>query len=354
MDLHTHPQNNTSTIYHHYLLVETLHHSQEMEQMILEYVNRWLTQCNRKSAEKPEEKHYITLMTFNNRSCQTMDGYDRLPIPATPVRSLPFDTDYGYYRHYACIGHTLCTVFEQHPTEKENGMPQTDVTIVSSGYDSSQDEESENALYERIKQKEKEGWQFRYTIISMDDSELQTDRNITSIFKGNIHLMASLTLRENALARKNAIAKDMTTNEQKAQAPSEPMMGLCMANHNEPFSINGVDYSNLKDFCQKDTLAQSPALVTGIRFHVYKNHKGHLILEYFRMYPCFDSYDYASEDRYHAAYWVCKDEEDLKRKYDFIKQFSAPNDDYSRVPQPAFMAPAVFYDSGYESMQIGY
>lgn len=48
------------------------------------------------------------------------------------------------------------------------------------------------------------------------------------------------------------------------------------------------------------------------------NHKGQLLLEYSRLYPCFDSYDYANEDRFHRNYWLCKDEQELMIKYEYI------------------------------------
>ena len=79
-----------------------------------------------------------------------------------------------------------------------------------------------------------------------------------------------------------------------------------------------------------------------------------VILEKSKMFPCFDSYDYASENRFYHNFLFCKDKEDAKEKgpvYDAIPRC------YGCVINRAYpesLRPLVYYGDGSDTMILLY
>ena len=99
--------------------------------------------------------------------------------------------------------------------------------------------------------------------------------------------------------------------------------------------------------------------IMGQTFHGIKDvmswkGKQPVILEKFKLFPCFDSYDYASEDRFYHNYLFCKDESDADEK----------RPDYDAIPRcygcvidrryPEHLRPLVYYADESNEMTVFY
>lgn len=78
------------------------------------------------------------------------------------------------------------------------------------------------------------------------------------------------------------------------------------------------------------------------------------ILKKNKLFPCFDSYDYASENRFYRNYLICRDEEDAKNKR---AEFDAIPRDYGCVigrDYPEHLRPLVYYSDESNEMTLMY
>ena len=63
-------------------------------------------------------------------------------------------------------------------------------------------------------------------------------------------------------------------------------------------------------------------------------------------YPCFDSYDYANEDRYYTTCILCDNVEDAYKKYTLLSYYSFDKN------LPKIMGSVLYYDSGKDYLAI--
>lgn len=99
--------------------------------------------------------------------------------------------------------------------------------------------------------------------------------------------------------------------------------------------------------------------IMGQTFHGIDNIKsqkqqGVVILERFKLFPCFDSYDYASENRFYYHFLFCKDNADADDKR---KDFEAIPQGYGCLinkDYPEYLRPMVYYADESEEMILLY
>lgn len=117
---------------------------------------------------------------------------------------------------------------------------------------------------------------------------------------------------------------------------------LTKKNSNQ-FSIMGQQYTQLEDFFKGNYLSWEDVGYPNnlsYKLQLMQNVKGQLFLIHNKRYPCFDSWDYANEDRYYTTCILCDDIESANYKYkllDFIGNYNSI---------PALLGPALYYDSG--------
>lgn len=89
--------------------------------------------------------------------------------------------------------------------------------------------------------------------------------------------------------------------------------------------VYGVYISNRKTFLTECKRVEHEMLKGSEwrYFDLYQHKSGLWIIYYCESYPCFDSYDRASEDRCNRSFIFCKTEEEVLRKLDFIKESKA-------------------------------
>jgi hypothetical protein len=113
----------------------------------------------------------------------------------------------------------------------------------------------------------------------------------------------------------------------------------------EPFYINGEEYPSKKELYRECEYINCPE--RHYSFHKHKN--GTFILSFFEMYPCFDSYDYANEDRFYTALFFCSSLEEAEEKCHFL---SSRKRNVKRVEELTgdwiYLCPFVYMDDGKE------
>ncbi len=82
---------------------------------------------------------------------------------------------------------------------------------------------------------------------------------------------------------------------------------------------------------------------------IYVNEYGLYVFEYFRRYPCFDSYDYASENRYYQLFIISDSLEEAQKKFAIITYLG----DIS-LKMPAIFGPIVYYDTGIPCLKVSH
>lgn len=123
---------------------------------------------------------------------------------------------------------------------------------------------------------------------------------------------------------------------------------LTKKNSNQ-FSIKGQQYTQLEDFFTGKSLSWEDVGYPNnlsYKLQLMHNIKGQLFLIHNKRYPCFDSWDYAHEDRYYTTCILCDDIETANYKYkllDFISNFENI---------PALLGPVLYYDSGKDYLAI--
>jgi hypothetical protein len=101
---------------------------------------------------------------------------------------------------------------------------------------------------------------------------------------------------------------------------------VIIINDGKPFYVSGKKYfvykSRVYGFWMRSfpllykTVSQVKYFNRSIRF--YPVNLGHPVLFCDEPFPCFDSYDYAYENRYFHAFFFCSSLSDAKRKYDYL------------------------------------
>jgi hypothetical protein len=123
-------------------------------------------------------------------------------------------------------------------------------------------------------------------------------------------------------------------------------------NKGDTFSIAGEEYAivdNLLQFACRGVARNAPTTVGEMQkfgeMRYYTISENRYVLYSVRRYPCFDSYDYAHENRCFRAFYLCHSREEMQRKYDILasgKLFFSnenPTEEY-RAP----LAPYVYVD----------
>lgn len=129
----------------------------------------------------------------------------------------------------------------------------------------------------------------------------------------------------------------------KALILSHGAINLCPKNPNQ-FTMGGIQYTKVNDFLNSQYLSwydfgYSPAN-TCRKYRLQQNANGQIMLVKDERYPCFDSYDYASESRYYTTCILCDNIEDAYQK-SCILAFEELG---SGIPK--LMGQVLYYDSG--------
>ena len=135
----------------------------------------------------------------------------------------------------------------------------------------------------------------------------------------------------------------------KALILSHGAINLCPKNPNQ-FTMGGIQYTEINDFLNSQYLSwndfgYSPAN-TCRKYWLQQNADGKIMLVKNERYPCFDSYDYASEDRYYTTCILCDNIEDAYKK-SCILAFEGLG---SGIPK--LMGQVLYYDSGKNYLAI--
>lgn len=129
----------------------------------------------------------------------------------------------------------------------------------------------------------------------------------------------------------------------KALILSHGTINFCPKNPNQ-FTMGGIQYTKVNDFLNSQYLSwyefgYSPAN-TCRKYRLQQNANGQIMLVKNERYPCFDSYDYASENRYYTTCILCNNIEDAYQK-SCVLAFEGLS---SGIPK--LMGQVLCYDSG--------
>ncbi|MDR0829127.1 MAG: hypothetical protein LBN95_03330, partial [Prevotellaceae bacterium] len=72
-----------------------------------------------------------------------------------------------------------------------------------------------------------------------------------------------------------------------------------------------------------------------------------------RRYPCFDSYDYANENRYYNVFYLCRSIEEMQTKHDILtsgKLFFYNENPDAEYREP--LLPYIYFDDGKETFWV--
>ncbi|MFR8836443.1 hypothetical protein [Bacteroides nordii] len=333
-------------------LVETLQHQKCLKEEILRYINSFLS-TNRERASVDLSFHYFTLVSYNNDSYKILiDEMDLTEVAL--LEDIEFDKELSYYK-YGCTYYVLDTFIEKVQQGISNWEDTVSINIISGGRNNTVEGHWGLEILRLIQSKQEQGWRFCYSRMDVVNRQLKIDQGLRALFGLDTTVLFHFTSRPRTLTKNPEEVE--VVKEKKGEKISEKseMLSLISLAGNDSFSLNDIQYTSFRDFCRRDETYQPGVTIQKHGFYVLMNHKGQLMLEYSRLYPCFDSYDYANEDRFHRNYWLCKDEQELMVKYEYIthNRFCYSNDDYSTCPMPVFLGPAVFYDDGTSVVKIG-
>ena len=119
--------------------------------------------------------------------------------------------------------------------------------------------------------------------------------------------------------------------------------------HSKDFEVEGISYQDWSDFMDTETLSWEdynfPIPTNRPDWWLKKNHKGQILLVKNESYPCFDSYDYANENRYYETVVVCKDIKQAYMKHQIL-QHNSYNHQWVRA-----LGTVLYYDSGYDEVK---
>lgn len=129
----------------------------------------------------------------------------------------------------------------------------------------------------------------------------------------------------------------------KALMFSHGAINLCPKNPNQ-FTMGGIQYKEINEFLNCQYLFWNDfgysSTDTCRKYWLQQNANGQIMLVKNERYPCFDSYDYASEDRYYTTCILCDDIEDAYKKSCLL----AFEELGSSIPK--LMGQILYYDSG--------
>lgn len=333
-------------------LIETLQHQECLKEEVLKYVNSFL-KTHRERASVDVFFHYFTLVSYNNGSYEILiDEMDLTEV--APLEDIEFDKEPSYYR-YGCTYYVLDTFIEKVQRGISNREDTVSINIISGGRNNTVKGHWGLEILRLIESKQEQGWRFCYSGMDVVNRQLKIDQGIRTLFRWDATVLFHFMSGPRTLAKNREEVEIVKEKKMEEDVKKPEMLSLISLAGNDSFSLNDIQYTSFRDFCRRDETYQPGVIIQKHGFYVLMNHKGQLILEYSRLYPCFDSYDYANEDRFHRNYWLCKDEQELMVKYEYIthNRFSCSDDDYSTCPMPAFLGPAVFYDDGTGVVKIG-
>lgn len=120
------------------------------------------------------------------------------------------------------------------------------------------------------------------------------------------------------------------------------------------FTVQSQEESQVIKLDRNCTLHIMGQTFHGIDNIISQKQKGIVILERFKLFPCFDSYDYASENRFYHNFLFCKDNADAENKR---KDFEAIPLGYGCLigrDYPEYLRPLVYYADESEEMILLY
>jgi len=115
------------------------------------------------------------------------------------------------------------------------------------------------------------------------------------------------------------------------------------------FVIDGQEYHGLKDLIALK-MGTSKSTLGNYLFDIFQNKYGKYLLYRSEGFPCFDSSDYAHENRSYHQFMICNSMEEALKKYDFIQETSESfNIIAFNSPK---LAPLVYATDGIDKIQI--
>lgn len=346
-------------IHSHVILIQTMRHLIDAKSRMFELIRHLLRMASDGYCYDVDS-HYVTIVGFNNNTHKIYWDFMNLSevrdLEEYLFSQLEFDQELAYYR-YGCGFRTLHILMNETVERMKNTNGKASFHVITDGIDNLLGIKAEEVCRQMLELEEM-GWDFSFYCVDRVNYSICKRDSVLVMFRGSPFLMIHASLMLKRLKRE---VKGIPEEKKKIEIKEEQMMvdqeyAMVVSCHDKDasFSLDGVEYSSFRHFCTVDKDYKPEAITVGLGFYVFRNKKGQLILEYSRLYPCFDSYDYINENRFHRNYWVCKDENELLEKYDYItKKLRCMNDDYSSCPMPSFLGPAVFYDDGSEIMKIG-
>ncbi len=107
------------------------------------------------------------------------------------------------------------------------------------------------------------------------------------------------------------------------------------------FEVNGCRFRSDKELIKRKADSLKAKSIWMSDHDLYVNDYGLYVFELFERYPCFDSYDYAHEDRYYITYIISDSSEEARKKFEIINHLGRVA---SKIP--SVLGPAVYYDTG--------
>ena len=332
-------------IHYHVILVESMTRSRNAEQAVKELVDD-LVETAHIQGRRANEVPLFTIVDYYSNYYE-LRCEDATEEEARAVPKMVFEEKIEEY--YDCAsGLSILIAFMEQMENRVGRKGRVSFHVINNGYNSL-GVINPTRLASRISELEACGWHFDYYQIDRAAGTVMARSSWHFMLQADLWAMASLFTRD------MSSQTTVTPSEEDRPAPEPSMLRVHKSDPRKPFTLRGVAYEGLADLEKRasefrgyETLAEYPY------FAFFVNHRGQGILRYVCRYPCFDSEDYAHENRYHYNYWVCADKEEAKRKLAYIlENLRCCNDDYSGCDMPDWLGPAVFYDSGTGLFHIG-
>jgi len=114
------------------------------------------------------------------------------------------------------------------------------------------------------------------------------------------------------------------------------------------FTINGHLYAGIRDILP---LANANLTnLVNLKFDIYQDKYRNYILRRCERYPCFDSHDYAHENRFFRRYLICKSMEEAIEKYNYIEEH---NESFNlSTHNSPLLAPLIYADDDRPEIEI--
>ena len=329
--------------HYHLILVDALYHLEPLGRRLETFIDTVADQALIR-AQWEEAEPRITLVNFYNTTYVTL--YENLEPRAAKASEKARFAREDIYDHPSAGLLTLADSLEALSREAAYG-DYVSIYMVDEGGDSQAGVDLTH-LCHSLAQARAKGWEIGFYRI--DPAYGVVSREPSWLFM--------LTLDKAAMTRVVELEKTLQCPppapepEREPDGPVAERLSLRELDTWDAFTLGGVAYNDFHEFSPAAEGTDVVRLGRGFDFHV--NAAGQGLLSYIRLYPCSDSYDFANEDRCHHNYWLCRDEEEARRKMDYIlRNLPCINNDYSLAPMPVWLGPALFFDDGTGRLVIG-